>query len=410
MVFRPYDTTRHQQQVLRIWQEVNWLAGDQGEKLDHFITACGGGFVAEVNGAAECLVLRCAGDLRHLDGTLPFGCITGVTTSRIARKLGLAARLTAWAVAQEAAAGAAVVGLGMFEQGFYNRLGFGTGSYEHHCHFNPATLTVDIPFRVPERLSADDWAAIHACRLRRQRGHGSVSLTPPEFTMGRLQLEGGGFGLGYRDEPGGGFSHLIFCTNDRAYHGPLKVKYLLYQTREQLLELLALLRSLGDQILSVEVSEPVGVQLQDLIRQPFAQHEVTQGGKYPTHLSALAWWQMRICDLPAALAATRLSGPAVRFNLVLSDPLPDLLAEGAAWRGMGGEYVVTLGEESSARLGSDPSLPALTATVNAFTRLWLGVRPATGLATTDHLGGPEQLLTALDRLLLLPRPWPQWDM
>ena len=65
--------------------------------------------------------------MRYLDETLPFSCITGVTTSRVARKLGLAGKLTAVAVAHEAADGAAVVGLGMFEQGFYNRLGFGNG-------------------------------------------------------------------------------------------------------------------------------------------------------------------------------------------------------------------------------------------------------------------------------------------
>lgn len=410
MQYRPYDSERDKQHAMRIYQEVNWLHGDRADDLDRFITACGGGYVSEVNGAAECMVTRAPGDLRYLDETLPFGCITGVTTSRVARKLGLAARLTAATVAHEAAAGAVVCGLGMFEQGFYNRLGFGTGAHEYQLHFNPATLLVEVPFRVPERLAVADWKEIHECRLRRHRSHGAVRLSPPEMTLGRLDGEGGGYGLGYRDEPDGGFSHLIFCGNDQAYHGPLQVRYLVYQTRAQLLELLALLRSLGDQILNAVIKEPVETQLQDFIRQPFAQHELTSGGKYATRTEAVAWWQMRLCDLPAALAATHLVGRPTRFNLKLTDPITDLLDDDAPWHGIGGEYVVTLGEESCGQPGSDPGLPTLEATVNAFTRLWLGVRPATGLATTDRLAGPEDLLEALDRLLRLPRPQPGWDM
>ena len=44
----------------------------------------------------------------------------------------------------------------------------------------------------------------------------------------------------------------------------------------------------------------------------------------------------------------------------------------------------------------------------AFTRLWLGVRPATGLAITDDLHGPDDLLDALDERLRLPEPVADW--
>jgi len=70
---------------------------------------------------------------------------------------------------------------------------------------------------------------------------------------------------------------------------------------------------------------------------------------------------------------------------------------------------VTLGPSSGAERGTDASLPTLTATVNALTRLWLGVRPATGLAVTDDLSGPLDLLQALDRAICLPEPKPDWD-
>ena len=53
---------------------------------------------------------------------------------------------------------------------------------------------------------------------------------------------------------------------------------------------------------------------------------------------------------------------------------------------------------TTARPQPTPTRPTLTATVNAFTRLWLGVRPATGLAVTDDLSGPPELLQQLDQL------------
>ena len=59
--------------------------------------------------------------------------------------------------------------------------------------------------------------------------------------------------------------------------------------------------------------------------------------------------------------------------------------------------------------GADRALPTLEATVNAFSRLWLGVRPATGLAITDALRGPQDLLERLDALVRLPRPHMGWE-
>jgi hypothetical protein len=118
---------------------------------------------------------------------------------------------------------------------------------------------------------------------------------------------------------------------------------------------------------------------------------------------------MRICDVGACLAATKLQGEPVRFNLDLSDPIEDLLDEEWDWRGVGGEYVVTLGAESAATTGHESGLPTLRASIGAFTRMWLGVRPVTGLATTDDLEGPGDLLADLDRVLRLPTPKPDWD-
>ena len=118
---------------------------------------------------------------------------------------------------------------------------------------------------------------------------------------------------------------------------------------------------------------------------------------------------MRVLDVPRCLALTRLRCGETRFNVSLTDPIERLLDHGAKWRGVAGDYVVTLGPSSGADAGHDPALPTLSASVNAFTRMWLGARPATGLAVTDELTGPAALLEELDWALRLPEPKPDWD-
>jgi hypothetical protein len=145
--------------------------------------------------------------------------------------------------------------------------------------------------------------------------------------------------------------------------------------------------------------------MQDLISQPFRRRSISKGSQFETGIRALAPWQVRICNLEGCLAQTHLRGEPVRFNLNLSDPIEALLDEGvSSWRGVAGRYVVTLGPESHAEKGADPALPTLTAPVGAFTRVWLGVRPASGLAVTDDVTAPPDLLARLDEILCLPEP------
>ena len=126
MTFRDYDSNKDKEAAYRIWREAGWLKRD--EKKEEAVSAlieCDRALVAEVNGEAECLVTTAPGTIRYLDQDLSFSCITGVTTSRVARKQGLASRLTALAVAADAAEGALVafqngeglaMGLGAVEQ------------------------------------------------------------------------------------------------------------------------------------------------------------------------------------------------------------------------------------------------------------------------------------------------------
>ncbi len=356
-------------------------------------------------------MLTAPGTVRYLSRDIPMCCVAGVTTSRVARKQGFASRLTARCIARDVADGAQVASLGMFEQGYYDQLGFGTGAYEHLVTFDPTQLRADLlpTPRVPRRLTADDWEAVHTARLARHRGHGGCNLEPAALTHGEMLESKSGFGLGYGDGPGGALSHLIwFTVPDDVEVGPYRVEAMIWRTPEQLLELLALVRAQGDQVRMVRMREPAGVQLQDLMRKPFHHMIITRKGEFENRTWAVAYWQMRICDVIGCMANTRLPFGGARFNLKLTDPIEALLDDGQ-WCGVTGEYVVTLGTCSGAEAGTDGALPTLHASVNAFTRMWLGVRPASGLALTDNLDGPPELLGQLDEVLRLPDPHPDWD-
>lgn len=405
-VFREYDKQKDREAVFRILKEIGWLEEAKEETTDAFIDACRL-LVAEVKGEAECFVCTAPGMVNYLGEDLPFSCVTHVGTSRVARKLGLAKKLTALSVAQDASEGMLVAGLGMFEQGFYNRLGFGTGSYEHLASFDPATLTVNHDPEIPSRLTKDDWKKVHESRLRRKRSHGACYLSSPETTKAEIEWSKNSFGLGYFDDKDA-ITHHIWIGVKSMEHGPYRVKWMAYQTHEQFLELMALMKNLGDQVRLVSMCEPADIMLQDLLKSPFKAQQITKSSKYEQHMRAIAYWQMRILDLEACMEKTHLS-QGISFNLELADPIELFLNDDALWHGLGGEYVVTLGPESHAERGSKKGLPTLAASVGAFTRMWLGVRPATGLATTDDLSGPKELLERLDQVLSIPEPHPDWE-
>ncbi len=185
IIFRDYIPEKDRKAAHRIWSEVGWLEKGKEEPMDATVE-CGRALVAQVNGEAECLVISSPGAIRYLDETLPFAGVTGVTTSRIARKRGLAGRLTARLVAADAAEGALVSGLGIFDQGYYDKLGFGAGNYEHWLSFDPALLQVPSQGRIPRRLTEKDWQVVHASRVARHQGHGAITFTPAEITKAEM--------------------------------------------------------------------------------------------------------------------------------------------------------------------------------------------------------------------------------
>ncbi len=411
---RPYDRDRDLKAIGRMWREVAWIEGKSEEKQLKPFFGCGSTLTAALNGEAECAVHTTPGTLRLQETDLPLSAVTAVTTSRIARGLALARRLTALQLAAGADTGAAVASLGMFDQGFYDQVGFANGGYSYELRFDPAQLRVDHRVRTPVRLGRKDYREMHGALCRRRLVHGSVVLDPPLIMKAEFGFDEDGFGLGYRD--GDELTHFMWLSPE-GEHGPYELTWLCYRNGAQFLELMGLLKSLADQVYAVEMEEPPGMQLQAMLDRPFRQRRATRDSELGGYHRGAVWFQQRILDLPACVAALSVLRE-VDFELELTDPVTAILdrerdaAPMPDWRGVGGRYRVHLGPGESAAVAankSDGKLPLLSADVGTFTRLLWGVLPASSLALTEPLAAPDALLAQLDAAICLPRSVPGWD-
>jgi len=388
--------------VTRMWREIRWI--DESERMAEALAVFLDGadaLVGLLDGEAEALVHRTPGVIRYDDRDLPLAAVTAVTTSVIGRNLGLATRITGASLAEAALDGAAVAALGMFEQGFYDRLGFGSYPYSIQLDVDPADLQVPVPSATPVRLGREDWPDVADLLARRRRSHGEVRLDRPQVVQAELSwFEDPFLAFGFRD--GDGRLRACLAGTCAGESGPYRVGLLAYVDDGDLLDLFGLLRSLSAQIARVLLVEPARVQVQDLLARPIRGHDLLEPERRSPH-AAMAWYQLRILDLEACVAARSWPGEEVAFDLVLRDPLSE---RGLPWPGLSGEWSVRVGEASTAERGHRGGLPILEASVNAFSRLWFGARPASGLAVTTDLSGPPELLAALDRALLLPPPLP----
>ena len=394
----------------RVWREIGWSDSKQTDRAMLDFYAEGETGVAVINGEVECAVLAQFGTMRLDQQDLPLCVVSAVTTSRIARGLSLAQKLTARQLVNGQQAGAAVATLGMFDQGFYNKVGFGTGAYINEFAFDPGLLDVSLKARTPARLGVKQADQMLAAMMSRPRLHGSVVLNLPRTFKAELRMDDG-FGLGYYDGPR--LTHFVWMR-PKGENGPYQVKWMGYENGDGLLELLALLKSLADQIYSIRLLEPPHVQLQSMLKRPFRAQAIAEKGKFYADQNTYAWYQLRVLDLPTCLDALSYAGPDIVFQLRLEDPIDgvlaveDLAAERAAWRCLSGDWVVTLGRQSTAVSGTDAALPTLACTVNSFSRLLWGVASASSLAISDGVRAPLSLLESLDGVFTA-NPNPGWD-
>mgnify|MGYP001820921857 CR=1 FL=1 len=391
--------------IARIWREIGWIEGGTPHRagLEAYLSV-GATEVAIVEGSVESMAHRTPGTIRYEGTELPFCGVTGVATSHVARKLGLARRLTARALRNARDEGAAVAGLGIFEQGFYDLVGFGLSSYDHLVHFDPASLRLDhVPYRPPARITVDDAAEFHRAMVDRMPAHGGVCFEPPALVEAEMRWCDNLVGLGYRDADGR-LTHGFFGSA-KDEHGPLHVNFVAYRSVPELLEVLRSIRELGDQFHTVRLIEPAHIQVQSLLDQPMRQRSRSAGSPHESGIRSEAWTQLRVLDVGALVAARSWAGPPVEFTLDLDDP-----AAHAEWTGAGGTYAVRLGEESSAAaVDHAGDGPAVRCGVGTFTRLWFGVESASTLAATEGLDAPPDLLATLDDAFVLPPVRAGWD-
>ncbi len=415
MKVRKFDINQDFKQVVNLWHEIGWLKSNDPDDNPgiQYLLDSSDVWVYEENGKIEASSLGVPGEMNYLKDKLPFHGLSGVVVSPIVRKKGLASRLVSKSLIEGYNKGYAVSGLLMFEQGYYNHLGYGTGSYDHKFTFDPSFLNVKKKARTPERITKDDWQKVHKSLLNRKSNHGAVSLLPAYITRDKMSWSSDEtYGLGYYNDAGE-ISHMLWIRKEGDYsgpfaNGPLVVEFMTYQNYEQFLELLAILKNLGDQIYAVKMDEPANIQLQDYFDYPRKQFNQS-GSKYGYESKAFAGWQTRILNLEKCIRATNLNGGSVKFNLELYDPIEDYL-DGDDWKGLSGNYQLELGNGSSIINGKNSELPTLNATVNSFSRMWLGVLAPSALAIRDGISGPDQLIESLDSLLgYLPEPKMEWQ-
>ncbi len=398
--------------VRRIWLECGWIESSDEHKagLRHFLDG-GSGWVAEANGAVEALAYGAPAVARHTGSDLPAQHVAAVTAGRPARGRGLAGATTARLIAEGADDGAVLSFLGIFDQGYYDKLGYGTGNYFRFATIDPRSLTVPPPSRVPVRLSKDDAARMIAARTSRMRVHGALTSLPEGLLRAEWSWTEGGFGLGFEDDQGRLTHHLF--AKAKGEEGPYHVKWFCFDTYDQLLELLGVVASWRDQVMGVRMYDPPGLQLQDLVRMPLRGLWQRRGSDFAQRPESFAWWQVRVLDVPRFVASIEALED-VAFVVELDDPITPRLAsiEGSApsWTGVGGSWVVTLGSPSHAERGDLPGLPRLRASVGAFSRLLYGVATAQALSVTDALRADPDLLASIDRALRLPAPNIDWDL
>ena len=404
MEFKNYNKEKHEKAVRQIWLECGWIEDKNYKPLDKILENTKA-MVAELNGNAECLVIPVSGNIRYQDKELALNCIAGVTTGLVARRQRLAGKLTSKVIAREAENGAKVSTLGIFEQGYYNKLGFGNGKMKLSTSISPINLDIDIVPRVPVRLTPDDAVIMHESRLRRLRHHGGVNLdkvmTETEVFYDK------GFGFGYLDDDGK-LGHHMFLHGLGKENGPWSIEWMAYRNMEELLELLALIKSFEAQIHLVKLSDPPHVQLQDFMKRPFRYQALSRKGEYQNNTRAYSCTQFRINDVPACFAVMSIPCEPIKFNIKVTDPIAKYLDKSQKWQGVSGSYIAQIGKESWAKLGEDPNLPTLTCSVNDLTRFWLGIKKASVLTICGDFKAPKNLIEQFDKHINLPPIETDW--
>ncbi len=406
-----YDKEKHLEKCISIWMDAGWLMNGQ-EKLANLWFDSADALVGKHVNDVVALGLAHSGTFHHAahSQNISFCAISAITVAFQGRKLGFAGTLTAELLARGAERGEAFAGLGMFEQGFYDRLGFANFPYTRIAEFRPSELMLSGSFSSdPVRLGKENWQDIHQNRINRLRYHGSVNL-PPVITRADMEINKKTFAIGFRNK-NGEMTHHYVVRSVKGEHGPMRVIWMAFQTPDQFKDILLSIKSFGDQIDIVSLQEPPGIQFQSLLRKPISSSRQSTGSverKVGTRTGC--WSQGRILDVEKCVNGMKCTGEECSFNLILTDPVEKYLDSSFEWRGCGGEYTIRFSNRSNAELGITEGLPVMQCSVNTFSKLWTGTAKASMLPYTDKITAPSSLLEKLDKTLNLPEPSFDWDL
>ncbi len=407
MNIRPLNLENDIDQMVKIWQEVGWLSSEEKPVLKILFQA-GQGYGADLEDELEATLLSLPADINYEVNLLPVQALSGLVVSPRARRQRIGRNIMIRALEEAARSGQALSALIMFEQGFYDRLGFGLGGYKRVFTFDPEKLNIAEDPVMPARLSIDEWKSVHQALKRRDRSHGGISIKSPEFIKAELEWDKNeSYGLGYYDDDGS-ISHFLWLWRQGDSHGPLLVKFLACRNQAQLLDLLAIISRLGDQIHAVKMSEPYCLRLRDFISYPHKQERKTTGGKLSYKSRVEAPGQLKILDLRRCIEALAIPGAELEFNLKLEDPLSKFAGEDSP-AVISGEFSLKLGEESQLKEGTVQGLPTLQSSINAFTRLWLGSASPLELKASSQFSAPSELFRKLEETFRW-LPEPQFEM
>jgi len=224
----------------------------------------------DINDEPEVMATSSIGTICYQDEKLKLSAITGVTASLLARKQGFAGRLTATRLALDAEKGAEVGALCIFDQGYYNNLGFGNGNCERIVSFTPSTLKIDRKVKTPGLPN-----------------HCAVTL--PEYaTQAEMGSKEKNMGFGYFDKKGN-LTHHIWITGKGKEQGPYWIQWLAYENLDQLMDLLALMKSFEEQIMMIRMVEPPFIQMQDFIEKPFHIKAITRKSENQNYTYSTAY-------------------------------------------------------------------------------------------------------------------------
>lgn len=406
-----YNKEKHLEKCISIWMDVGWLMQGQ-EELANLWFDSADALVGEHDNEAVALGLAHSGTFCHTAHSqdLSFCAISAVTVAFHGRKLGFAGTLTAELLAWGAERGEVFAGLGMFEQGFYDRLGFANFPYTRIAEFRPSELILSGSFSSdPVRLSKQNWQEIHQSRINRLRFHGSVNLAPV-ITRADMEINKKTFAIGFRNT-NGEMTHHYVVRSVRGEHGPMSIIWMAFQTQLQFKDILLSIKSFGDQIDIVSLQEPSGIQFQSLLRKPISTNR--QSANSAGHKAGIrtgSWSQGRILDVEKCINGMNCVGKECNFNLILTDPIEKYLDSSLEWRGCGGEYTIRFSSQSNVKRGITEGLPVMKCSVNTFSKLWTGTVKASMLPYTDQITAPSSLLEKLDKTLSLPEPFFDWNL